>query len=105
MDVSKREARVLKMCAEMPNEMPSEMPNRNAVNNGEQLEATNLEGENLIQTLVALTGLPEGMANAEMNQILELSGHEPEKRSDITLDELRAALIAYLEALEPTCSE
>jgi hypothetical protein len=94
MDVSKREARVLKMCAEMPNE------NAVAVNDGEQLE-----GENLIQTLVALTGLPEGMANAEMNQILELSGHEPEKRSDITLDELRAALIAYLEALEPTCSE
>ncbi len=92
MDVSKREARILKMC--------DEMPNRNAQNRGEQLE-----GENLIQTLVTLTGLPEGMANAEMDQILELSGHEPEKRSDITLDELRAALIAYLEALEPTFSE
>jgi hypothetical protein len=67
-------------------------------------EQGQLEGENLIQTLVALTGLPEGMANAEMNQILQLSGQE-EKRSDITLEELRAALIAYLEALEPTCSE
>jgi hypothetical protein len=103
------------MCGDVPIEMPTEMPSgsnkpngptgpvglmENEVSNGEQLE-----GENLIQTLVALTGLPEGMANAEMNQILELSGHEPEKRSDITLDELRAALIAYLEALEPTCLE
>lgn len=92
MDVSKREARII--------QMSSDMPNMNVENHGESLE-----GENLIQTLVALTGLPEGMANAEMNQILELSGHEPEKRADITLDELRAALIAYLEALEPTCSE
>lgn len=61
-----------------------------------------LEGEDLIQTLVSLTGLPEALANEEVNQILELSGHQPEtKRSDLTLDELRAALIAYLETLEP----
>jgi len=92
MDVSKREARII--------EMPIEMQNRNSADTGNQLE-----GENLIQTLVTLTGLPEGMANAEMDQILELSGHQPEKRSDITLDELRAALVAYLEALEPTFIE
>jgi hypothetical protein len=86
MDVSKREAR--------------KMENQTVAPNMEELE-----GEDLIQTLVSLTGLPEGMANDEMDQILQLSGHQPEKRSDITLDELRAALIAYLEALEPTCSE
>lgn len=104
MDVSKREARIINMATELPTSSNGPNgpngPHVNEVNDGEQLE-----GENLIQTLVALTGLPEGMANAEMNQILELSGHEPEKRSDITLDELRAALIAYLEALEPTCLE
>jgi hypothetical protein len=97
MEVSKTEAYKTEMPTEQ-SETITEMPHIQLAENGDQLA-----GENLIQTLVTLTGLPETMANAEMNQILELSGHEPEKRSDITLDELRAALIAYLEALEPTC--
>ena len=93
MDVSKREARKM--------ENPTVAPEAN----GSPGSTEELAGEDLIQTLVSLTGLPEGMANEEMDQILQLSGHQPEKRSDITLDELRAALITYLEALEPTCSE
>jgi hypothetical protein len=64
-----------------------------------------LDGEKLIETLVSLTGLPEGLAHQELNQILDMSGHSSESRTTLTLDELRAALLTYLEALQPTDRE
>lgn len=60
-----------------------------------------LEGEKLLQTLVSLTGLPEGFAHQELNQILQSTGESPENRADMTLDDLRAALVRYLELLGP----
>lgn len=66
---------------------------------------TEQKGHELIQTLVSLTGLPESLASQEMEQILEMSGHAPAARTDLTLDELRQAILTYLEALAPPLDE
>lgn len=63
---------------------------------------SNLGGVRLIETVVTLTGLPESLAHQELDQILELSGHKPGSRTNLTLDELRGALIKYLETLQIT---
>jgi predicted aspartyl protease len=55
-----------------------------------------LEGERLIQTVVSLTDLPEPLIGEEMAHILEASGHSSE---NLTIEELRASMLAYLEAL------
>lgn len=55
-----------------------------------------LEGERLVQTVVSLTDLPEPLIGEEMANILEASGHSSE---NLTIEELRAAMLAYLEAL------
>lgn len=60
-----------------------------------------LGGSQLIDTLVTLTGLPEPLAHDELDEILTLSGHHASDRADLTLDDLRQALITYLEALRP----
>lgn len=54
-------------------------------------------GQELIQTVVNLTGLPELMIRCELDQILEHGGQSPK---DLTLDQLRQALAAYLEAMK-----
>jgi|GEM_PF-2559930 len=51
-------------------------------------------GQELIQKLITLTGLPEPMVNQELEQIL---GPTSEQKNELTLDELRAAMIQYLE--------
>ena len=48
-------------------------------------------------TVVSLTELPEGMVHQEMNEILQLSGHESES---LTLDQLRLAMLSYLESFQ-----
>jgi hypothetical protein len=58
-----------------------------------------LDGEKLIQTVVSLTGLPADLAplvNQHMGEILDHSG---QTSSDCTLDDLRAAMLAYLESV------
>lgn len=55
-------------------------------------------GTELLQTVVTLTGLPEPLISQELNQILALTGSES---SELTLDQLRHAMVAYLEALQP----
>lgn len=70
------------------------------INKADELN-TNLEGEELLRTIVDLTGLPEGFAQKELHEILDSSGESPETRANITLDELRAALIRYLETMDP----
>jgi hypothetical protein len=54
-------------------------------------------GQELIQTVVNLTGLPELMIRCELDQILEHGGQSPK---DLTLDQLRQALAAYLEEMK-----
>jgi hypothetical protein len=53
-----------------------------------------LEGQDLVNSVVSLTGLPEEEMYKELEQILESSGHQS---SELTMDSLRAAMIAYLE--------
>lgn len=61
---------------------------------GKKVEAE--AGESLCQTLVSLTGLPEEMMEKELGKIIESAGKNKE---DITLDELRAAMLEYLEII------
>ena len=53
-------------------------------------------GAELIETLVELTGLPKSAMEKEISSIMSQTGTKTES---ITLDELRGALIEYLEQL------
>ena len=53
-------------------------------------------GKELIETVVSLTDLPEPEVREELDQILEMSGRSS---GELTLDELRKAMLIYLEAL------
>jgi hypothetical protein len=53
----------------------------------------------MIQTLIKLTGLPEHLAYEELTHILEFVGLKPDEEN-MTLDKLRAAMLVYLESLE-----
>ena len=64
--------------------------------NGEDINVSGPNGKTLIQTVVSLTELPEPLVHHEMNEILMQSGHESEV---LTLAELRAAMLSYLEAI------
>jgi len=55
------------------------------------------QGDDLIQTLLDATGLPKEVAQKELENILEKSGHGD--ASELTLDQLRAAMIEYLESI------
>lgn len=60
------------------------------------------KGLQLIETVINLTGLPESLAHQELDHILKMSGRGSGTRTELTLDELREALLAYLDALQPT---
>lgn len=57
---------------------------------------TNLEGEQLIEHVGNLTGLPSGLVDDEMNQVLKFIDGP---RENLTIEQLRSAVLAYLEAL------
>jgi hypothetical protein len=54
-------------------------------------------GDDLIQAVVNLSGLPESLARLELSEILANSG---QSSKDLTLDQLRHALAAYLETMQ-----
>ncbi|MBY0469697.1 hypothetical protein K2X30_00910 [bacterium] len=54
-------------------------------------------GADLINEVIALTGLPSQELQEELQQIVKNSGHDQES---LTLEQLRAAMIAYLEAIQ-----
>jgi hypothetical protein len=56
-----------------------------------------LSGLELMETVVSATGLPEDPVQAELTKILAVAGCAPE---NLTIDELRAALLGYLETLQ-----
>ncbi|MGK5082796.1 hypothetical protein WDW37_05780 [Bdellovibrionota bacterium FG-1] len=56
-----------------------------------------LNGESLIQQVVSLTELPEMMVHQEVTELLQFSGHSPET---LTLEQLRVAMVAYLESIQ-----
>jgi hypothetical protein len=62
-----------------------------------QPESTELGGAELISTLVTLTGLPETWIRRELDGILSKAGCQ---RENLTLDELRMALMAFLETMQ-----
>ena len=53
-------------------------------------------GQELIETVASLTGLPAPVMEGELKSILEQSGQSV---ASLTLDELRTALAAHLERL------
>lgn len=55
------------------------------------------KGAELIQSVAALTGLPEPLMEQELVEIVARSGHSP---NELTLDQLRQSMLAYLEELE-----
>jgi len=55
-----------------------------------------VEGQELVETVVELTGLPESIMEEEVEAILEYSGQEIK---DLSLEQLRKAMIDYLEEL------
>jgi hypothetical protein len=50
----------------------------------------------LLSEVASLTGLPVDWVHSELTQIVEKSGHAP---AELTLDELRASMLAYLEEM------
>ncbi len=54
-------------------------------------------GEELIQQLVSASGLPESAVHQELGEICALAGQNPD---DLTLEQLREAMLTYLQALE-----
>lgn len=54
-------------------------------------------GQELIDTVVSLTELPDPLVREELDQILQLSG---KNSGEVTLDELRKAMLIYLESLQ-----
>ena len=62
----------------------------------ESRQAEPVEGPELVKKVVSLTGLPEDLVGRELNQILENNGCSSES---LTLDQLRDALLTYLETL------
>jgi hypothetical protein len=58
-------------------------------------------GQELIQTVVSLTELPELMIQHELEQILEIPKRNSE---DVTIEQLREAMLAYLEQVDKEIS-
>jgi hypothetical protein len=53
-------------------------------------------GQALLDTVASLTGLPEGLVQQELHEMLEVAG---QNAGSVTLDQLRQAMLLYLEAL------
>ena len=64
---------------------------------GNEKKQADLGGQSLIQTIVSLTELPGPLVHQEMNEIIQASGHHSES---LTLEQLRAAMLSYLEAIQ-----
>jgi hypothetical protein len=53
-------------------------------------------GQELLDTVASLTGLPEGLVQQELHEMLAVAG---QNAGNVTLDQLRQAMLVYLEAL------
>ena len=54
------------------------------------------QGYKLLDAVASMTGLPDPLVQKELTEILELSG---QNAGSLTLDELRKAMLVYLEAV------
>ena len=66
------------------------------------MEVSDSNGKKLLNEVANLTGLPEPWVQAELHSIVETSGHAP---TEVTLDELRASMLAYLESMQKEVEE
>lgn len=55
------------------------------------------QGDDLLQTVIGLTGLPREMIYNELEGILANAGKTPKS---MTMDDLRAALVTYLHSMQ-----
>ncbi len=75
------------------------------VSREKQMAASNevvpAEGDELVRSIVALTGLPDGSVRSELVEILAMnqeSSSQPDL-SSMSLDDLRSAMLVYLESI------
>ena len=62
------------------------------------------EDNDLIRSIVALSGLPDSSARSELSEILSLASTDADASrapnlSNVSLDELRSAMLVYLETI------
>lgn len=62
-------------------------------------EKTEPDGQDLLEVLVSLTGLPKDWILKEMDQIMREMGKNPNNPSEMTLEHLREALVSYLNSI------
>lgn len=60
------------------------------------------EGEQLLEEVASLTGLPLDWVGAELDRIVDTSGHDSK---NLTLDELRMAMLQYLDEMQAQLAE
>jgi hypothetical protein len=101
MEVSKKQTRILNTLNGAAAAAPAVVEDLGAMSPSVNSVTHALEGSQLIDTLVTLTGLPEPVAHNELDEILALTGRDVDARTDLTLDELREALLVYLETFKP----
>lgn len=53
-------------------------------------------GQALLDTVASLTGLPEGLVQQELHEMITAAG---QNAGSVTLDDLRQAMLLYLESL------
>lgn len=59
-------------------------------------------GRELIEEVISLTELPEPLISQELEALIQDSGKNPET---LTIDELRASMLAYLEMINSSMSK
>ncbi|MFN7685186.1 MAG: hypothetical protein ACK5QT_07225 [Oligoflexia bacterium] len=66
-----------------------------------ELEGNNPSGEELIRSISAISGLAEESIKSEVSEMLSLSGRsaQQEDLSSLSLEQLRAAMLVYLETI------
>lgn len=59
-------------------------------------------GEQLIEALVTLSGLPGSLVNEDLGEAMEKAGHSP---GSLTLTQLREVMLTYLEIVQASLSD
>lgn len=67
-------------------------------------EGSAMEGDDLVRSIVALSGLPDQSIRSELRDILAMNQSDSSEQktpdlSKMSLDELRAAMLVYLESI------
>ena len=67
-----------------------------------EISGKNIQGGDLVRELLSSTGLPTEAVGEELGAILESAGASPQT---LTLEELRSAMLAYLDSTLAAVSE